>query len=137
MGETILIFIGFFVGFSVILTFGVAHNSIRIALSERARELATLAVLGFGRWEISYIRLGEIGVLAIASIPLGCGIGFLLSWYMSAAFQTELYRVPLVVEAGTYGKASMIAAATVMGCGAFVRRRLDHLDLIGGLKTRE
>nr|CAD6610264.1 ABC transporter permease [Rhizobium sp. TCK] len=137
MGETILIFIGFFVAFSVILSFGVSYNAIRIALSERARELATLAVLGFSRWEISYILLGEIGVLAIAAIPLGCGIGFLLSWYMSAAFQTELYRVPLVIEPQTYGEASLIAVATVVACAAFVRRRLDRLDLIGVLKTRE
>ncbi len=59
MGETIFIFIGFFVAFSVTLSVGVTYNSIRIALSERARELATLRVLGFSRWEISYILLGE------------------------------------------------------------------------------
>lgn len=137
MGETILIFIGFFVAFSVILSFGVAYNSIRIALSERSRELATLAVLGFSRWEISYILLGEILLLAIAALPVGCGLGYLLSWYMSTAFETELYRVPLVVEPATLGKASLIAAATVIACAAFVRRRLDRLDLIGVLKTRE
>lgn len=137
MGETILIFVGFFVTFSIILSFGVSYNAIRIALSERGRELATLAVLGFSRWEISYILLGEIGFLAIAAIPLGCGIGFLLSWYMSSAFQTELYRVPLVVEPQTYGEASLIATATVVACAAFIRRRLDHLDLISVLKTRE
>ena len=137
MGETILIFIGFFVAFSVILSFGVAYNSIRIALSERSRELATLAVLGFSRWEISYILLGEIGLLAVAALPVGCGIGYLISWYMSAAFETELYRVPLVIEPATLGEASLIASATVVACAAFVRRRLDRLDLIGVLKTRE
>jgi ABC-type antimicrobial peptide transport system, permease component len=137
MRETILIFIGFFVAFSVILSFGVSYNSIRIALSERSRELATLAVLGFSRWEISYILLGEIWLLAIAAIPVGCLIGYLLSWYMAAAFQTKLYRVPLVVEAATFGQASLIAAATVIACAAFVRRRIDRLDLIGVLKTRE
>lgn len=137
MGETILIFIGFFVAFSVILSFGVAYNSIRIALSERSRELATLAVLGFSRWEISYILLGEIGLLAVAALPVGCGIGYLISWYMSAAFETELYRVPLVIEPATMGEASLIASATVIACAAFVRKRLDRLDLIGVLKTRE
>lgn len=137
MGETILIFIGFFVAFAVILTFGVSYNAIRIALSERSRELATLAVLGFSRWEISYILLGEIGLLTIAAIPLGCLIGYLLSWYMASAFETELYRVPLLVEAATYGQASIITVATVIACAALARRRLDRLDLIGVLKTRE
>ncbi|MBR0554470.1 FtsX-like permease family protein [Ciceribacter sp. L1K23] len=137
MGETIFIFIGFFVVFSIILSFGVSYNSIRIALSERSRELATLAVLGFSRWEISYILLGEIGLLAIASIPLGGAIGYLLSWYMASAFETELYRIPLVIQPSTFGQAALIGLASVIACAAVVRRRLDRLDLIGVLKTRE
>jgi putative ABC transport system permease protein len=137
MGETIFIFIGFFVAFSMTLSVGVTYNSIRIALSERARELATLRVLGFSRWEISYILLGEVGILTWAAIPLGGAIGYGLAWYMTSAFETELYRVPLVLRDATYGKAALIALAATLGCAAVVRRRLDHLDLIAVLKTRE
>ncbi|OHV78736.1 ABC transporter permease [Ensifer sp. LCM 4579] len=137
MGETIFIFIGFFVTFSLTLSVGVTYNSIRIALSERARELATLRVLGFSRWEISYILLGEVGILTWISIPLGGVIGFSLAWYMTSAFETELYRVPLVLRDATYGKAALIALAAALTCAAIVRRRLDRLDLIAVLKTRE
>lgn len=137
MGETILIFIGFFVVFSMTLAVGVTYNSIRIALSERARELATLRVLGFSRWEISYILLGEVGILTWIAIPLGAVIGFGLAWYMTSAFETELYRVPLVLRDATYGKAALIVLAAALGCAAIVRRRLDRLDLIAVLKTRE
>ncbi|WP_034857109.1 ABC transporter permease [Sinorhizobium sojae] len=137
MGETIFIFIGFFVVFSLTLSVGVTYNSIRIALSERARELATLRVLGFSRWEISYILLGEVGILTWISIPLGGVIGFSLAWYMTSAFETELYRVPLVLRDATYGKAALIALAAALTCAAIVRRRLDRLDLIAVLKTRE
>ncbi|QFI69778.1 ABC transporter permease [Sinorhizobium alkalisoli] len=137
MGETIFIFIGFFVAFSLTLSVGVTYNSIRIALSERARELATLRVLGFSRWEISYILLGEVGILTWISIPLGGVIGFSLAWYMTSAFETELYRVPLVLRDATYGKAALIALAAALTCAAIVRRRLDRLDLIAVLKTRE
>ncbi len=137
MGETIFIFIGFFVVFSMTLAIGVTYNSIRIALSEQARVLATLRVLGFSRWEISYILLGEIGLLTWFAIPLGALIGSILSWVMVSAFETELYRVPLVIENATYGKATLFALATTLVCAVFVRRRLDHLDLIAVLKTRE
>lgn len=137
MGETIFIFIGFFVVFSMTLAVGVTYNSIRIALSERTRELATLRVLGFSRWEISYILLGEVGILTWVAIPLGAVIGFCLAWYMTTAFETELYRVPLVLRDATYGKAAMIALAATLICAAIVRRRLDRLDLIAVLKTRE
>lgn len=137
MGETIFIFIGFFVAFSMTLSVGVTYNSIRIALSERAQELATLRILGFTRWEISYILLGEVGLLTWLAIPLGAAIGFGLAWWMTSAFETELYRVPLVLHDATYGKAAMIMLASALVCAAVVRQRLDRLDLIAALKTRE
>ncbi len=137
MGETIFIFIGFFVAFSVTLSVGVTYNSIRIAISERAQELATLRILGFTRWEISYILLGEVGLLTWLAIPLGAAIGLALAWWMTSAFETELYRVPLVLRNATYGKAAIIMLASVVACAAVARRRLDQLDLIAALKTRE
>lgn len=137
LGETMYIFTGFFVAFASALAVGVTYNSARIALSERARELATLRVLGFSRWEISYILLGEIGLLTWLALPLGCIVGFGLAWYMAGAFETELFRVPLVVADATYGHAVLIALAATVAAAAFVRRRLDRLDLIAVLKTRE
>ncbi len=137
MGETIFIFIGFFVSFASALSVGVIYNSIRIALSERARELATLRVLGFSRSEVAYILLGEIGILTWLAIPLGCAIGAGLAWYMTSAFETELFRVPLVIHDATYGKAALITLATALACAAVLRRRLDRLDMIAVLKTRE
>lgn len=137
LGRFLYIFVGFFIAFATTLSAGVTYNAIRIALSERARELATLRVLGFTRWEISYLLLGEIGLLTWLAIPLGCLIGFGLAWYLTSAFATELFRIPLVIESATYAKASLITLAAAVTCAAIVRRRLDHLDLIAVLKTRE
>lgn len=137
MGTTMYIFVGFFIAFATTLSVGVTYNSIRIALSEGERELATLRVLGFSRWEVSYILLGEIGIVTWLAIPLGCLAGFALTWYLASAFATELFRVPLVIMDATYGKAALIALATTAVCAAFVRRRLDRLDLVAVLKTME
>ncbi|PSJ23283.1 permease [Halomonas sp. ND22Bw] len=137
LGQTLLIFVGFFIAFAAVLSVGVTYNAIRIALAERARELATLRVLGFSRWEISYILLGEVGLLTWLAIPLGCLLGFALAWYLSSAFATELFRVPLVINDATYARAALITLATAGACAAVVRRRLDRLDLIAVLKTRE
>jgi putative ABC transport system permease protein len=137
MAETLLIYVGFFTGFAGALGFGVVYNSARIALSERGRELATLRVLGFSRIEISYILLGEVGLLVFVALPLGCLMGLGLAWVMTAAFETELYRVPLVIEPSTYGVSVLIALAATTISAALVRRRLDRLDLIAVLKTRE
>lgn len=137
MGESVFIFITAFSLFACALGFGVVYNSTRIALSERARELATLRVLGFTRLEVSYILLGEVAVLIAAGLPLGCLFGWGLAWVMMQAFETELYRIPMVIEPSTYGWAVVITLAAAVLSAALVRRRLDHLDLIAVLKTRE
>jgi putative ABC transport system permease protein len=137
MAETIMIFVSFFIAFSCALAFGVAYNATRIALSERGRELATLRVLGFTRAEISYLLLGEIAVLALVALPLGAWLGRMLARLIVAAFKTELYRVPFIVDASTYGWAMVVTILATAVSALLVRRRLDRLDLIAVLKTRE
>jgi putative ABC transport system permease protein len=137
MAKTITIFISFFIVFSCALAFGVTYNAARISLSERGRELATLRVLGFTRAEISYILLGEVALLTFVALPLGCLSGYLLASLIVHAFETELYRVPMVVLASTYGWAIVIGVAATAVSALLVRRRVDHLDLIAVLKTRE
>jgi putative ABC transport system permease protein len=137
MGETMLIFVGFFAAFSCMLAFGVAYNAARVALSERDRDLATLRVLGLSRMEISYILLGEMALLGWVGLPVGCAVGVGLAWLIADRFETELYRVPLVIEPSTFGLAVLITVAATGLSAALVRRRLDRLDLIAVLKTRE
>ena len=51
---------------------GVVYNAARISLTERGRELASLRVLGFTNNEVGYILLGELAIVALIGIPLGC-----------------------------------------------------------------
>ena len=137
LAKTMLIYVGFFIVFSATLACGVAYNAARIALAERARELATMRVLGFSRREVEYILVGEIGVLTFVALPLGAGIGWLLARWLVRAFETELYRVPFVVEPSTFGWAILGGFLATLAAVLLVRRRLDRLDLIAVLKTRE
>jgi len=137
LAQTLLIFIGFFVVFACTLAFGVTYNAARIALSERGRELATLRVLGFTRREISYILLGEIGFLTFVALPLGCVLGYGLGALILNAFKTELYRIPMAIQLETLGLAVLIILSATLFSAFLVRRRLDTLDLIAVLKTRE
>lgn len=137
LAETLLIFITFFVSFAGVLAFGVTYNSARIALSERGRELATLRVLGFSRAEISYILLGETAMLTLVALPLGCVTGYALARLITGSFVTELYRVPMIIESATFGWAVVTGLTAATLTAVVVRRRLDRLDLISVLKTRE
>src|SRR5512139_203997 len=119
------------------IAFGVVYNSARIALSERSRELASLRVLGYTRTEISFIFLGELGLLTLAAIPLGFLIRRGMSTYLAKAIESYLFRIPVLVESATYSLAA--AAVVISAClsGLIVRHRLDHLDLVGVLKAKE
>jgi putative ABC transport system permease protein len=137
MGETILIFTFINTLLAGIIAFGVVYNSARIALSERSRELASLRVLGFTRGEISYILLGELSVLTLAAIPLGFLIGRGMCAYIAETLKTDLFRIPLVLEADTYAFAATVVLVSACLSGLIVRHRLDHLDLIAVLKSKE
>ncbi len=119
------------------IAFGVVYNSARIALSERSRELSSLRVLGYTRGEISYILLGELGLITLIAIPLGFFIGYWLCAYIAQALASDLFRVPLVIETKTYALAAAVVLSSATVSGLIVRHKLDHLDLVEVLKTRE
>jgi putative ABC transport system permease protein len=137
LGETMYVMIFFNVMFSSVIAFGVVYNAARISLSERSRDLASLRVLGFTRGEISSILLGELAVVTAAAIPIGFVLGYLFAAWLVYAFDTELYRFPLVVSPRTYLFSAVGVVIATMLSALVVRRRLDHLDLVAVLKTRE
>ncbi len=87
---------------------GVVYNSARIALSERSRELSSLRVLGYTRGEVSYILLGELGLLVLTAIPLGFLIGYSLCVLIAWALASDLFRIPMVVDPPTYSMAAAV-----------------------------
>jgi putative ABC transport system permease protein len=123
--------------FAVIIAFGVVYNSAKIALAERARELATLRVLGFTRGEVSSILLGEVGILAAPAVPIGLGLGTWLSGLIAAAMTADRMHVPHVVDGATYGFAVLVFCAAAIASALVVRRGIDRLDLVAVLKARE
>lgn len=123
--------------FACVIAVGVVYNSARISLAERSRELATLRVVGFTRREISAILLGELAVITLAAIPIGLLAGKFFAWWMTVAFDQELFRFPLVISQRTYAFAAAVVLVASAASGLIVRRRLDELDLVAVLKSRE
>jgi putative ABC transport system permease protein len=116
---------------------GVAYNGARIQLSERARELASLRILGFGRGEVSWILIGEAMVLAVLAQPLGWAIGYGVAATMTSAFSSDIYVLPLVVRPATFATASLVVLLAAFASVMLVRRRVDGLDLVAVMKSRE
>ena len=127
----------FNVGFSVLIVVGVIYTSARISLSERARDLASMRVLGFRKHEAGFVLLGEEAVLALVSVPLGLVLGIALTRYIAASFSSDLFLIPAATSTRTLAQGTLIFALAAMATAWLIRRSADRLDLVRALKTRE
>ena len=93
--------------------------------------------MGFTRREISWILLGELGVLALLALPLGLALGYGLSSQVVKALETELYTLPFAASPRTYAWCALTILGATTVSGLIVRRKLDHLDLLEVLKAKE
>jgi putative ABC transport system permease protein len=123
--------------FASVIAVGVVYNNARIALSERAWELASLRVLGFSRAEVSALLLGELGIVIAIALPIGMGLGFGLTHLITRLLASDQFYFPVVIRASTYAWAALSVVAAGAASALVVRRRIDRLDMVAALKTRD
>ena len=137
MVRTLTIIVSVFVAFAGIAAFGIVYSHARIMLSERAREFATLAALGFSAREVAYILVAELAALVLLALPLGCLLGRGLGWLIAQRLDTDLYRVPLVISPDTL----IVAIATVLLAALvsvwMIGRKVRKLNVLSMLNTEQ
>lgn len=123
--------------FAALIMLGVAYNSALITFSERARDLATLRVLGYRKNEVLWILLLELLAITLLAIPIGIPLGYTFAYGMISALDSDSHRLPLVIDSHTIAYAlSVVALATALCCG-LVARMATKLDIVSVLKVRE
>ena len=137
IAESLRLTVTIVVTLATVVAIGVIYNGIRISLSERSRELASLRVLGFTRREVAALLFSEQGVIDIVGTALGLLLGVALAYWVANAFQSELYRFPVIVTVRTHLLAVSVIAGAAVGAFFTMRRRIYSLDLVAVLKTRE
>ena len=134
-GESIGLLQKMYMMFATIVAFGIIYNSARISLSERARELATLRVLGFSRGEVGAVLVGELVLLTLAALPLGLVLGSGFARGILQAVNTETVRLPLVLTVSNYAFAVLVVAVASALSALFAARKLADIDLVSALKA--
>lgn len=137
INDNIFTMLFFYISFASAIAIGVVYNSGRILFSERAHELATLRVLGYFRSEVGLILLGEVGLLILAAIPVGCLAGYWLAQFMVSMFSSDLFRLPFTPARITFGYASLIILGAAALTALLVARRVSKLDMIKVLKAHD
>ena len=121
--------------FATIVAFGIIYNSARISLSERARELATLRVLGFTRGEVGAVLIGELVLLTLVALPAGLLLGSGFAAAIITAVNTETVRLPLVLTPANYAFAVLTVAIASALSALFAARKLADINLVSALKA--
>lgn len=137
IAESLRLTVTIVVTLATVVAVGVIYNGIRISFSERSRELASLRVLGFTRREVAALLLSEQGVVDLVGTALGLLLGVALAYWVANAFESELYRFPVIVSVRTHLLAVTVIAGAALGAFFTMRRRIYALDLVAVLKTRE
>jgi putative ABC transport system permease protein len=123
--------------FATVVAFGVVYNNARISLAERARELATLRVIGFSRREVGAVLVTELVLLALVAVPLGLLLGTGFATVIIRSVNTETVRLPLVLTSGNYAFAISVVVVAATLSALSVLRKLGQLNLVGALKAPE
>lgn len=123
--------------FAGIIAVGIVYNNARVALAMRARELATMRVLGFTEGEVTALLAGEqLAQVALAIAP-GLVLGRRIAKAMVEMTDPELFSLPLRLTVFSHVFAAgvvLLASAASIG---LLRHRVRALDLVAVLKARD
>ena len=101
------------------------------------RAAVSILLLIFRRREISGILLSELALQVLVALPLGVLLSrWFTSWVVSIS-HPERFRLPDDVSPQRLAFAVLVTVLAAAVSGLLVRRKLDHLDLVAVLKTRE
>lgn len=137
MEDTVLVLMSILLLLAGSITFALVYNNARIAFAERARELATLRVLGFTRAQVGWVLIGEIALLTLLALPVAWLLGTLFAWLLSLAFSMDMIRIPFHITHQSYAFAAAGVLVASLLSVVLIARRLRHLDMVAALKSIE
>ena len=131
------VFIGLLVMFAGVIFFGSVLNSSLVSLLERQREVATLRVLGYGPWQVGALFLRESVLTNGVGTLVGLPLGYLLNYGIVVAYDTEMFRIPLIDPTQVWIIVIGLGAAFGLAAHLVVQRSIHRMDWLDALKTRE
>ena len=135
--ETSVFSIGLMVIFAGVIAFGSTLNNALIEIGDRIREISTLRVLGYRPGQIAAMMFRQALVTFTVGVLLSFPLGLAMIHSIASAYDSELYRMPVVVRpvlvVVTLGLAFLFLATAQV----FVYRQIKKLDWLEGVKVKE
>jgi len=119
------------------LAFVVIINLTQVNISERAREIATLKVLGFHNTEVNNYIFKEIIILTILGGITGLPLGVLEHHFITNVINMDMVMFSMKISVFTYIYAFSITLIFTFIVMLFMRKPLRKIDMIESLKSVE
>ncbi|PJM74540.1 ABC transporter permease [Bifidobacterium simiarum] len=134
---TFFVMIGFIVAMAAILAIVVLYTLASTNISERARELATIKVLGFRRREVHGYVNKEMLLLSAIGIAVGLPCGRALLGFLVSRLDLPGMNIVPNVQWFCYAAAAVLALLFTLLVSAATNRSLDRIDMVAALKSPE
>jgi putative ABC transport system permease protein len=70
-------------------------------------------------------------------VPLGLALSQIIVDLIARLHSNETFQIPAIIEPRTFAAAAVVVIAAAAASAYVVRRRIDRLDLVSVLKTRD
>lgn len=135
--ETSVFSIGLMVLFAGIIAFGSTVNNALIEIGDRIREISTFRVLGYKPGQIAGILFRQSMVTFGVGLVLAFPLGYAMTELIAAAYDSELYRMPVIIRPGVVILTVGLALSFVLAAQGIVYWQIKKLDWLEGVKVQE
>ncbi len=135
--RTMLFSLTLIILFAGVIGFGSILNASLIEIADRTRDIATFRVLGYRALQVASIFFRENGIIFGAGLLLGIPFGYLMVRVIAVAYNTEMFRMPVIFSLKITLLTAGVAALFVGIAQWFVLRQIGRMDWLEGIKVKE
>ena len=129
--------LGLLVIFAGVIAFGTMLNNSLVEIGDRLREVSTFRVLGYQPGQVAGIFLRQNLITFLLGILLAAPLGYGMVWATAKAYDTELFRMPVVIRPTVALASAALVWLFVLAAQWFVYRQVCKLDWLEGIKVKE
>ena len=129
-------FVGAMSVFGCVLAFALIYSITSVTVAERSSELANLRASGVRQGQIARIVGGENLLLVLIALAPGLLLAYLTAAGFMASFESDMFRLPLVVLPRTWLLACVTVVLAAVLAALPALRAVARLDLAAAVRER-
>jgi putative ABC transport system permease protein len=120
-----------------VISFGSVLNASLIEIGDRLRDISTFRVLGYRPAQIAAILYRQNMLIFAAGTVIALPLTYVLVNLLATAYNTELFRMPVVFRPLTILLSLAMSFAFVLIAQIFVYRKIQTLNWLEGVQVKE